>query len=349
LKKNYAAASIYGIYRVWTNFTRVPYKNDLLKFITRIKTALAEVHMIGLDTKQSVVTVTIMEKITEKRLDMMERLLGDMNTLSDPSMLLDKLQELANHEQVQRLAEASVRLSVALATTPAPLLKGSLQQQPLRFKRKKVVKAPCGPGYHNPESDTHVEAKCWFLYPHLNPHIKAQQANKEKGKAATSFNTTTAEPGQPAEDYVYVTGSQTNQDTVILDSRASQHMFNSLDFFISAKPILVYILTGSGKESSELTATQKGVARLNVGSTTITLKDTLFVPQLSTNLVSFAQLVRETAAMKRVENGLKLTLNGNHQLRIKTNKGIFEINDTSVTQPVSLVTQPAPAVSPLQK
>ena len=81
--------------------------------------------MIGLDTKQSVVTVTIMEKITEKRPDMMERLLGNMNTLSNPSMLLDKLQELANHEQVQRLAEASIRSSVALATTSAPSSQGS--------------------------------------------------------------------------------------------------------------------------------------------------------------------------------------------------------------------------------
>jgi hypothetical protein len=39
LKNNYAKATIYGIYRVWTNFTRVPYTNDLLKFVTKIEAA----------------------------------------------------------------------------------------------------------------------------------------------------------------------------------------------------------------------------------------------------------------------------------------------------------------------
>jgi hypothetical protein len=103
LKTHYATASIYGIYRVWTNFTRITYGNELLKYVQKTKSALADVNMIGIDTKQSVVSVTIMEKITEKRSNLMEQLLGDMATLGDPSLLLDKLRELANHEQVQRL------------------------------------------------------------------------------------------------------------------------------------------------------------------------------------------------------------------------------------------------------
>jgi transposase InsO family protein len=328
-----------------------------LKFITKIETALAEVHMIGLDTKQSVVTVTIMEKITEKRPDMMERLLGNMNTLSDPSMLLDKLRELANHEQVQTLAEASIKSSMALATAPAPASQGTSRHQPLQFKRKRVVEAPCSPGYHNPESDTHVEAKCWFLHPRLNLHLKAQgnnlhlkaQGNREKGKSATSYNATTAEEKQPAADYAYVTGHVAPKNAVILNSGASQHMFNSLDFFINAEPTLVYISTGSGKESSELTATHKGVARLNVGPTTITLNNALFVPQLLTNLVPFAQLVIELASMKQIGDGIELILNGNHLLKLHAKKGIFEISKASVIRPLALVTQPTPTVSPLLK
>jgi hypothetical protein len=135
-----------------------------------------------------------------------------------------------------------------------------------------VVKAPCSAGYHNPESDTHVESKCWFLHPHLNPHLKAQ-ANKEKGKSATSYNTTTMESRQPAEDYAYVTCGNTNRDAIILDSGASQHMFNSIDFFVNTEPTLVYIFTGSGKESTELAATHKGTARIRVGAATITLRN----------------------------------------------------------------------------
>jgi hypothetical protein len=107
LQTNYATTTIYGIYRVWTNYTCFPYKNDLLKFFTKIKAALAKVNMIGIDTKQSVVSVTIMEKITEKRHKMMEHLLASMARLSNPALLLDKLRELANHEQVQQLKISS--------------------------------------------------------------------------------------------------------------------------------------------------------------------------------------------------------------------------------------------------
>jgi transposase InsO family protein len=126
-------------------------------------------------------------------------------------------------------------------------------------------------------------------------------------------------------------------------------MFNSLDFFISAEPTLVYSVTGSGKESNELTATHKGVARLVVGSTTITLSNALFVPQLSTNLVSFAQLVINSASIKRSGNELELTLNGDHLLKLNAEKGIFEISEASVNRPLALVTQPNPILSPLQK
>ena len=125
--------------QVWKKFTCVPYKKNLLKSITKIETALAKVHMVGLDTKQSVFVVTIMEKITKKWLDMMERLLGDMNNLSDSSILLDNLRELTNHKQLQKLAEASVQSFVALAKTPALLTHGSSCQLSSWFKRKKVV------------------------------------------------------------------------------------------------------------------------------------------------------------------------------------------------------------------
>ena len=65
--------------------------------------------MIEINTKQSLVSMTIMETITEKRLDMMEHLLANITTLSDPLLLLDKICELANHKQVQRLTEAASR------------------------------------------------------------------------------------------------------------------------------------------------------------------------------------------------------------------------------------------------
>jgi hypothetical protein len=53
--------------------------------------------------------------------------------------------------------------------------------------------------------------------------------------------------------------------------------------------------------------------------------------------------------LKRVEGSLELVLNGNHKLKLKTEKGIFEIEGASAVHPLALVTQPVSTVSLLQK
>jgi hypothetical protein len=256
-----------------------------------------------------------MEKITEKRPELMERLLGDMNTLSDPTMLLDKLRELANHKQVQQLVDlsSSDKHSMALATSASsssrPNHRNLSSSRPP--KRKRPVKAPCASGFHNPESTTHLESKCWFLHPHLHPAAKA--AN-EKGKASANYSTTSKEDDSRPADYAYVTGHNATRDAIILDSGANQHMFNSMRFFVNAEPTLVYIVTGSGKESNEMTATHMGTAKISVGTSTITLRNALFVPNLATNLIAFGQLVKQSASMTRTEDQIDLILNGNHRI-----------------------------------
>jgi hypothetical protein len=346
LKSNYATATIYGIYQVWTNFTRVPYKNDLLQFVTRIKAALAEVNMIRIDTKQSVVSMTIMEKITEKRPDMMEHLLADITTLSDPLLLLDKLCELANHEQVQRLTEAASRQSVALSTFSANNnnARGSNSSTSnSRGKQRRVEQYPCAPGAHNPESTTHSERNCWFL----NPNYK--KGGKDPSKSATSHHTSTDSSDKPPKDYAYITGLKADHNSIVLDSGASQHMFNSMAYFIEAKPASVYIITGSGAAKEELTATHRGTARVAVGNTTITLRNALFVPRLTTNLVLFALMVQESAYMQRTGNLVEMKLNGNHSLTVNTRCDIFELEDVKPANTIALMTTSVREVSSMQK
>ncbi|PLW10729.1 hypothetical protein PCANC_21287, partial [Puccinia coronata f. sp. avenae] len=126
-------------------------------------------------------------------------------------------------------------------------------------------------------------------------------------------------------------------------------MFNFLAFFVHPEPTLVYIITGSGEATNEMTATHRGTARVQVGNLTITLKDALYVPKLSTNLISFAAMVKESAILKGVGNFVEIELNGNHHVSVVTGKGIFELHDAHPAQQMALVTTSSSDISPLAK
>ncbi|PLW08619.1 hypothetical protein PCANC_24651 [Puccinia coronata f. sp. avenae] len=251
--------------------------------------------MIGINTKQSVVSVTVMEKITKKRPDLMERLLGDMATLSDPSLLLDKLRELANHEQVQRLCEIpqSNHQSLALATGTGD---GS-------NKRKRGPVPPCKHGKHNPEADYHhKEVNCWTIHPEKNPNYKPPEAG---------LNTVTKRAETPSTtNYAYYTGA-----------RAST------------------IATGNGHEATKMMATRQGEATLIIGGQTVLLRNALYVPKLSTNLISFAQLIRDRAEVQSLNGKLQVTLNGSHVMKINSKNNIFELEDVQTLESTALLSR----------
>jgi transposase InsO family protein len=305
IKENYAAANIYGIYRVWVNYSQITYNDDLLKYIMKLEAALAKISTIGVNVMQELVSVTIMEKITDKRPALMERLLGDIDTLKNPFMLIAKLCQIANHDQVKRIKEGAAPNSTALAT-----IAGS----------KKRPYVSCKGGKHNPDAP-HDESHCWTLHPEL----------RNTKKKAAGYATTTTQPEEssntPQEHYAYhVSSASSGRNSVILDSGASQHMFNSMDYFLDTEPTIVYIVTGSGRESSSLMATKKGTARLMLAdNTVITLKDSLYVQNLATNLVLFAQLIKEKAEIVAESGVMMITLNGKHTICVDTTRNLFEI------------------------
>jgi hypothetical protein len=206
-----------------------------------------------------------------------------------------------------------------------------------RGDQKRVEQYPCAPGAHNPESTTHSEQNCWFL----NPNYR--KGGKDQNKTATSHHTSTDSSNK------YITGLKANQNIIVLESGASQHMFNSMVYFIKAKPALVYIITVSGKETEEFTATHQGTACVAVGNTTITLGNTLFVPRLTTNLVSFALMVQESAYMQCTGNLVEMKLNGNHSLMVNAQRNIFELEDAKPANSIALMTTSAQEVSSMQK
>ncbi|KAH9442915.1 hypothetical protein Pst134EB_033155 [Puccinia striiformis f. sp. tritici] len=115
-------------------------------------------------------------------------------------------------------------------------------------------------------------------------------------------------------------------------------MFNNISHFISTQPAEVYIITGSGEDSKKMCATHRGTARLKIGNSTITLHNALFVPNLTTNLISFAQLIKEKAVITAKEERMTITLNGNHTISVNTSNNLFEIEGVGKMQPTALNT-----------
>ncbi|PLW33837.1 hypothetical protein PCASD_15872 [Puccinia coronata f. sp. avenae] len=296
LKSNYATASIYGIYRVWQGYRRVKYKDDLLTYIIRIEGALAEITTIGLDVMQQLISVDIIDQITEKRPVLMER-----------------------HNQIQPIVETSAGTQTALSTTTNRTGGG--------VKRKIIC---CSGGKHNPEAP-HTQDQCWTL------HLELQPPRKE---ACANVNTIANQSLAERVDYAYHTMSdEKSKESVILDSGASQHMFNRWEYFINSKPTNVYIVTGAGKDATDMIATRQGTVRLCMSdSTTITLKNALYVQSLATNLISFVQLIKDKAEIVNHEGKMTVKLNGHHVLNIRTDNNLLQLRDVMAPSQVALVT-----------
>ncbi|KAI7938193.1 hypothetical protein MJO28_015113 [Puccinia striiformis f. sp. tritici] len=116
--------------------------------------------------------------------------------------------------------------------------------------------------------------------------------------------------------------------TAILDSGASSHMLNSLDFFIDTKPVYIFVITGDGKARKELVATKIGTALIQVADNKIiTLKNALYVENLTRNLISFSQLLDEKILIKRRDQVYEVIANKDKKLfHISLTNQLFEIN-----------------------
>jgi hypothetical protein len=141
---------------------------------------------------------------------------------------------------------------VRQACAPLPPPSSSATALATGSKKRKFVS--CNNNRHNPEAP-HDESKCWTLHPELR--------QPRKSKEATSHTTIAESPANDrVEHFAYVNGTHHDRsNNIILDSGASQHMFNSLCFFGHSFKTDVTIMTGNGQEMSEMKASRTGTVQ----------------------------------------------------------------------------------------
>jgi hypothetical protein len=114
-------------------------------------------------------------------------------------------------------------------------------------------------------------------------------------------------------------------------------MFNSLEFFTQSVPTHVFIVTGDRKSWEQLVVTQKGKVKFQMPSgKIITLSDSLCVPNLTQNLISFAQLVERKIVIQQ-NSGIYEVISNDHEklFNLDFSNQLFEIDGNIAPLPYS--------------
>jgi hypothetical protein len=135
------------------------------------------------------------------------------------------------------------------------------QQQ--QQQQKKPYNGPkCSPGFHNPKT-VHPESECLFL----------QNSSPKTEKPTKALHT--SHHGQFSKS--------------VLDSGATTSMFNDLSFFSSLSKSSEAIYLADGSQTS---AEGVGTAWVKFPHAIITLKNFLYVPSLTSNLISLSTFIK---------------------------------------------------------
>ncbi|POW16366.1 hypothetical protein PSHT_06717 [Puccinia striiformis] len=313
LKEKYGGRNIYNMRDVFEQWDMCYLNSTLTDYVNRVEKVLGEFKSIVVDEE----------------------------LISDPYRLLNKLRQLAKHDAGtarslgSKSSSSNSNSSTALASNTG-------------YKNKRPKKRPppttnpeysCSGGKHDPRAP-HPPEHCWTLHPEQREEYLAKKREKahQAANATSTQEINNNKSPSPSDTehaapafYCCTTALSSvaaNTDTsTVLDSGASTHMFNSLDYFTTTHPVHVYIITGNGKTREELVATKKGTVSFRINNNKIvTLNDALYVPNLSKNLISFSQLITNEISVRR--NGLyyEVIINKNEKLfNIDISNQLFEI------------------------
>ncbi|OAV85443.1 hypothetical protein PTTG_30522, partial [Puccinia triticina 1-1 BBBD Race 1] len=131
LKGEYASSSVLAIYHVWRKWEDIQYKEDINSYVTKLEETLAEFAAMGLDIPPTILSCTIIARISRKRPSLMQTLISNANQLSQPRLIIAKLRDIADHDAVeatmQRDSTIAEGTSTALATQASAFNSGNNQ------------------------------------------------------------------------------------------------------------------------------------------------------------------------------------------------------------------------------
>jgi hypothetical protein len=187
------------------------------------------------------------------------------------------------------------------------------------------IRTGCRGKKHNPTTKTHTEENCWAIYPEKKEKFLASQHHTT---AVTSSQPSSSSQHQVPAFAAITTAhchlTRAPVTTTILDSGASHHMFNQLEFFEDTEVCSIPISTG--RNSTDLNAIRVGTAVIDQSDGQILhLKGSLFVPGLSRNLLSLTKLVQRSAHIWREDAVTRVTIDDSISFLCHHRNDILEV------------------------
>ncbi|MBW0568977.1 hypothetical protein O181_108692 [Austropuccinia psidii MF-1] len=221
-------------------------------------------------------------------------LLQNFNGNTNPPTLKHLWEEFRLYSQKQNHKNSSALVSIQGNPTASqpnlPAQQNSLPNHPnnpfnSNFPRQNQFKKfpQCAPGWHNPLTK-HKEEDCSFLKP-------------KGAKPTVALNTQT---------------KQNKSQAIILDSGATNCMFNHMSYFTKFKDSTQAILLANG---SQITAKGIGTVKIKLPHSYLEIKETLSCPDLSNCLLSMGSLLKNHYILQPLNNNsFKITDQSNRTI-----------------------------------
>ncbi|MBW0468570.1 hypothetical protein O181_008285 [Austropuccinia psidii MF-1] len=276
--------------RIWMDFQRCFYNGNLQSYIDSCRKLLMELETVSIKIPNELLLYSLLGKLAgdSKLHQLVETLTLNEELIESPDLILTQLEDYVN-------------LIKSKESTPTDLPSALVSTVDNSFK----VIHFCTNGKHNPKSMTHKKEQCWAENPQLRPNQRDSKGRKFQTTAYFSIATALVTSSEEARSNVH---------QVILDCGATHHMFNSKSFFVLLNCLAPFTVT-TGHSTSSLMAFAIGCVKILCKSQPLLMKDCLYVPKLSCNLISLLAVFERQITVNRVED--KFTLECSNKMLLE--------------------------------
>ncbi|MBW0536326.1 hypothetical protein O181_076041 [Austropuccinia psidii MF-1] len=200
VNERFASSTFNSKARIWSKFQKLTYNNNLKDLIANTEKCISDIASVIIAVEEEILAFSSLTKLPEEFHSLIEKVTLNAETQGNPNAILNVIHEANLKEE-----------ALSAHTTRALILKKD------SFPSKLVHY--CSNGKHNPLVTTHGPEKCWQLHLELKPE-KQQKDKEQKANFTIAQALLTHEP------------RETNTSiTIVLDTGASNHMFNNKSFF----------------------------------------------------------------------------------------------------------------------
>lgn len=254
ISKYFASSEASNRARIFKELLHIDFDVDnITEFITSIRLTISRMHKVGINIPEDIIAYLILEKLPPS-MDTISQQITHSDKLIHPETVLDHLRLFNNDKKLSNVIKNE---NTSLFTTGS-----SFVPNPNK----------CKIGKHNPKSN-HSPATCFFLHPKLRSNCAKPNSNHQM----VSFN---------LARYPF----KISKNCFVLDSGSSDHMICDANLF-SSLTLHDKGIVKTEANTQALKVKGFGTVRILGDQLDLEIANALYVPGLSTNLLSVRSLL----------------------------------------------------------